>query len=67
MSPVLNGSSAIQHFKGSDVIEIRDGITFNFYMGLPHMYKTLRDNYRPAVSGKMCAGFFLLLFKYLMS
>ena len=37
MSPTLNGSSAIQHFKDSDVIEIRDGITFDFYMGLPHM------------------------------
>ena len=37
MSPVLNGSSAIRHFKGSDAVKIRDGITFNFYMGLPHV------------------------------
>ena len=37
MSPALNGSSAIR-FEGSDAIEICDGITFDFYMGLPHMY-----------------------------
>ena len=28
----------IRRFEGSDVIEICDGITFNFYTGLPHMY-----------------------------
>ena len=38
MSPALNGSSAIRRFEGSDVIEIRDGITFDFYTGLPHVY-----------------------------
>ena len=38
MSPTLNRSSAIRHFEGSDEIKIRDGITFDFYMGLPHMY-----------------------------
>ena len=37
MSPSLNGSSAIRHFEGNDVIEIHGGITFDFYMGLPHM------------------------------
>ena len=37
MSPALNGSSTIQHFEGSDAIEICDGITFNFYTGLPDM------------------------------
>ena len=36
MSPALNGSSAIRHFKGSDAIEIRDRITLDFYTGLPH-------------------------------
>ena len=36
-SPTLNGSSAIWHFKRGDAIEIRDGITFDFYTGLPHM------------------------------
>ena len=35
MSPALNGSSAIWHFKSSNVIEIHDGITFDFYTGLP--------------------------------
>ena len=37
MSPALNGSSAIRRFECSNVIEIRDGITFDFYMGLPHL------------------------------
>ena len=37
MSPAFNGSSAIQRFEGSDVIEILDRITFDFYTGLPHI------------------------------
>ena len=37
MSLALNGSSAIWHFKHSDVIEIHDGITFGFYTELPHI------------------------------
>ena len=37
MSPALNGSSAIQRFKHSDVIEIWDGIIFDFHTGLPHI------------------------------
>ena len=37
MSPVLNRSSAIRRFEGNDAIEIRDGITFGFYTGLPHV------------------------------
>ena len=36
MSSTLNGSSAIKHFKHSDVNKIRDRITFDFYTGLPH-------------------------------
>ena len=38
MSSTLNGSSAIRRFESSDAIEIRDGITFHFYTGLPHMF-----------------------------
>ena len=37
MSPALNGSSAIRRFEDNDAIEIRDGITFEFYTGLPHI------------------------------
>ena len=37
MSPTLNRKSAKQRFEGSDSIEIHNGITFNFYTGLPHM------------------------------
>ena len=36
ISLALNRSSVIRRFEGSDVIEIRDGITFDFYTGLPH-------------------------------
>ena len=36
MSPTFNGSSLIQRFEGNDVIEIHEGITFDFYTGLPH-------------------------------
>ena len=39
MSPTLNGSSAIWRFKGSNAIEICDGITFDFYTGLPHVFQ----------------------------
>ena len=42
MSPTLNGSSAIWHFEGSDTIEICNGITFDFYTGLPHIHITCR-------------------------
>ena len=37
MSPARNGSLAIQRFEGSDAIEIHNGITFDFYTGLPHV------------------------------
>ena len=36
-APPLNGSSAIWRFKHSNAIEVHDGITFDFYTGLPHM------------------------------
>ena len=38
MSPALNGSSALQRFERSNAIEIRNGIMFDFYPGLPHIY-----------------------------
>ena len=41
MSPTLNRSSAIWLFEHSDAIEIRDGINFDFYMGLPYLCKSL--------------------------
>ena len=37
MSPALNRSSALQHFERSNAIEIRNGIMFDFYPGLPHV------------------------------
>ena len=41
MSPALNGSSVIPHSKSSDGIKIRNGITFDFYTGLPRMQSKL--------------------------
>ena len=38
MSPAFNGSSALEHFERSNEIEIHNGIMFDFYPGLPHMY-----------------------------
>ena len=38
MSHAFNGSSAVWCFEGSDAIEIHDGITFDFYTGLPHIH-----------------------------
>ena len=35
MSPALNGSSAIRRSECGDTTKIRDGITLDFYMGLP--------------------------------
>ena len=37
MSPALSGSSALQRVKLGDALEIRDGIIFDFYPGLPHI------------------------------
>ena len=38
MNHTLNIGSATQRFKGSDAIEIRNRITFDFYMGLSHIF-----------------------------
>ena len=37
MSPALNGSSALQRFECGNAIEIRNGIMFDFYPGLPQL------------------------------
>ena len=37
MTPTLNESSVLQHFKHGNVAEIHNGIMFNFYPGLPHI------------------------------
>ena len=37
MSPAFDRSLAIWHLELSDMIEICDGIPFNFYTGLPHI------------------------------
>ena len=37
MSPTLSGTSVVLRAKFGDALEIRDGIIFDFYPGLPHM------------------------------
>ena len=37
MSPALSGSLALWHVKLGDALEIRVGIIFDFYPGLPHI------------------------------
>ena len=44
MSPALNGSSAVQRFEGSGVIEIRNGITFTYVQILEIMLHVLYVN-----------------------
>ena len=39
MSFALNGSSALERFECGNAIEIRNGIMFDFYLGLSHMHK----------------------------
>ena len=41
MSPAFNGSYALERFERSKAIEIRNGIMFDFYPGLPHIYNNL--------------------------
>ena len=38
MSPTLNGSSVLQRFEHGNIVEICNGIMFDFYLGLPHMH-----------------------------
>ena len=45
MISALNGSSAIRRFKHSNAIEIHNGITFDFYTGLPQIiFKAITGN-----------------------
>ena len=40
LSLAIYGCSEIWHFECSDVIEVCDGVIFNFYMGLLHLLKS---------------------------
>ena len=46
MSPGLNRSSVLQCFECGIVIEICNGTTFNFYLGLPHFQYCLEVGIR---------------------
>ena len=47
MNPALNGSSALERFECSNAIEIRNGIMFDFYPGLPQIYCRIGNNVFP--------------------
>ena len=40
MSPTLNRSTALQHFECGNAIEMRNGLMFDFYPGLPHVFNS---------------------------
>ena len=44
MSTALNGSSTLEHFERSNTSEIRNGIMFNFYPGLPYIFYSVTHN-----------------------
>ena len=71
MSPAFNGSSAIRHFKHSNAIKIPDGITIDFYTGLPHMYRvtawTHKLHYIPPVAQLPLNLITLTLFWFLIT
>ena len=56
MSPALNGSSTLEHFKRSNASEIRNGIMFDFYPGLPHVWIN-RDLYADYTNQEYRASF----------
>ena len=41
MSPTCNRTTALQRFERSTMIEMRNGVMFDFYLGLPHVYMYL--------------------------
>ena len=43
MSPTLNGSSTLERFEHSNASEIRNGIMFDFYPGLPQMEEPKKE------------------------
>ena len=44
MSPALNGSTALQRFERSNASEIRNGMMFDFYPGLPEIVDIWEEN-----------------------
>ena len=67
MSPALNGSSALEHFEHSNASEIRNGIMFDFYPGLPHLTIILLCWFRltvlPSSGFRACSKGLLYVYK----
>ena len=58
MIPIINGSSVLQRFERSNAVEICNGMMFDFYPGLLHVYQCI------ASSRKLYSyGILLLLIK----
>ena len=43
MSPALNGNTALQRFEHGNGVEICNGIIFDFYLGLLHIFTDDKD------------------------
>ena len=40
MNPALNRSTALQRFKRGNVVKIHNGLMFDLYPGLPHIWQS---------------------------
>ena len=49
MSPALNGSSALQHFEHGNTVEIHKGMMFDFYPGLPGLWRQESGTFYPGL------------------
>ena len=78
VSPALNGSSTLERFERSNASEKRNGIMFDFYPGLPHMYLSmqllalrlvvrlsLRNSFPFSIALKHLSSWLLCLYVYL--
>ena len=52
MNPALNGSFALWHFEHSNAVQLRNGILFDFYLGLPHLCNILLQAFFTNTVGK---------------
>jgi len=44
MIPIINGSSVLQRFERSNAVEICNGMMFDFYPGLLHVYQCIASS-----------------------
>ena len=52
MSHALNGNFVLQHFKHGNAVELRNGIMFDLYLGLPHMHVRIESLRKATKQGR---------------